>query len=143
MPFPIGNTTAHTQKHRNYKNLKHVIQSMYGCMCINQYMLDIFGVPQGSANAFHMHMHMFWKIHKTQNHKFSRLHKSLNFIKNLIMYPNPLGWGVKMFKKRAFLSPKNKSWPQARQFCKKGAFLYKSQILLCLCVWCAFAMGLW
>ena len=42
-----------------------------------------------------------------------------------------------MFKKRAFLSPKNKSWPQARQFCKKRCIsLEIPDFVVFVCVVC-------
>ena len=69
------------QQHKSHTNLKQAIQIMHACMCINQYMLDISGVLQCIANAFHMHMHMFLKNLETQNHTISRLPKSNIFEK--------------------------------------------------------------
>ena len=79
------------QQHKSHTHLKQAIRIMHACMCINQYMLDISGVLQCIANAFHMHMHMFLKNLETQNHTISRLPKSKILCKNLDMSPKFIG----------------------------------------------------
>ena len=79
------------QQHKSHTHLKQAIRIMHACMCINQYMLDISGVLQCIANAFHMHMHMFLKNLETQNHTISRLPKSNIFEQNRKCLQNLLG----------------------------------------------------
>ena len=113
------------QQHKSYTNLKQAIRIMHACMCINQYMLDISGVLQCIANAFHMHMHMFLKNLETQNHTISRLPKSNIFEKigNVCKISQvQIIFRGELFSETAFYKPKRTAHRRWGNFCEKVCF---------------------
>ena len=117
------------QQHKSHTHLKQAIRIMHACMCINQYMLDISGVLQCIANAFHMHMHMFLKNLETQNHTISRLPKSKILCKNRDMSPKFIGIiGGELFVETAVYKPKRTAHRRWGNFCAKSVLFLKYQI---------------
>ena len=123
------------QQHKSHTHLKQAIRIMHACMCINQYMLDISGVLQCIANAFHMHMHMFLKNLETQNHTISRLPKSNIFEKigNVCKISQvQIIFRGELFSETACYKPKRTAHRRWGNFCEKVCFHGNTRFVMCL-----------